>query len=116
MEQEKIEYNNHMQTKLTYNRRKKVENSVRISETREMKDRLEIPKKAFTKLVADITETLFPGEEYRFSLRGISALHVACEDYLVGLFEDSYLCALHAKRVTLMKRDMTLALRLRGNN
>ena len=104
-----------MKTKISYNRRKKVKNSVRISETREMKDRLEISKKAFTKLVSDITETLFPEEGYRFSLRGISALHVASEDYLVGLFEDSYLCALHAKRVTLMKKDMTLALRLRGN-
>ena len=115
LEQEKKKHKNHMQTKLTYNRRKKVENSVRISETREMKDRLDIPKKAFTKLVAEITDTLFPDEEYQFSLRGIAALHVACEDFLVGLFEDSYLCALHAKRVTLMKRDMSLAGRLRGN-
>ena len=115
LEQEKIEYRKHIKSMATYNRRKKVENSVRISGTREMKDRLEIPKKAFTKLVNDITDTLFPGEGYRFSLRGISALHVASEDYLVGLFEDSYLCALHAKRVTLMKKDMTLALRIRGN-
>ena len=81
-----------------------------------MKDRLEIPKKSFVKLVGDITEDLFPGEGYRFSLRGISALHVAAEDYLIGLFEDSYLCALHAKRVTLMKRDMSLARKLRGYN
>ena len=35
--------------------------------------------------------------------------------YLIGLFEDSYLCALHAKRVTLMKKDMILARRLRGD-
>ena len=80
-----------MQTKLTYNRRKKVENSVRISETREMKDKLEIGKKQFTILVSDIMETLFPEERYRFSLRCISALHVACENFLVGVFEDPYM-------------------------
>ena len=99
----------------SYNRRKKVINSVRISETREMKDKLEINKKSFSRLVADITDTMFPDQEIRFSLRGMAALHVASEDYLVGLFEDSYLCALHAKRVTLMKKDMTLARRLRGD-
>ena len=80
-----------------------------------MKDKLEINKKAFSKLVRDITETMFPEQEIKFSLRGLAALHVASEDYLVSLFEDSYLCALHAKRVTLMKKDMTLARRLRGD-
>ena len=80
-----------------------------------MKDKLEINKKAFSKLVHDITGTMFPDQDIRFSLRGIAALHVASEDYLIGLFEDSYLCALHAKRVTLMKKDMTLARRLRGD-
>ena len=90
-------------------------NSTRISETREMKNKLEINKKAFSKLVAEITETMFPEQGIRFSLRGIAALHVASEDYLVGLFEDSYLCALHAKRVTLMKKDISLARRLRGD-
>ena len=80
-----------------------------------MKNKLDINKKAFSRLVCDITETLFPDENIRFSLRGMAALHVVSEDYLVGLFEDSYLCALHAKRVTLMKKDMNLARRLRGD-
>ena len=100
---------------LSYNRRKKVVNSARLSGTREMKDKLEINKKAFSRLVADITNTMYPNQGIKFSLRGLAALHVASEDYLVGLFEDSYLCALHAKRVTLMKKDMTLARRLRGD-
>ena len=86
-----------------------------MSETREINNKLEIPKKAFSSLIYDITQTLFPNKEYRFSLRGIAALHVASEDYLVGLFEDSLLCALHANRVTLMKKDITLARRLRGD-
>lgn len=33
---------------------------------------------------------------------------------MVGLFEDSYLCAMHAKRVTLLTKDMQLARRIRG--
>ena len=93
----------------------KVLNSARISETREIKNKLEINKKAFSKLVADITEIMFPEQGIRFSLRGLAALHVASEDYLVGLFEDLYLCELHTKRVTLMKKDMNLARRLRGD-
>ena len=112
---EKKIYNKQRKSKKSYNRRKKVINSARVSGTREMKDKLEINKKAFSKLVHDITGTMFPDQDIRFSLRGIAALHVASEDYLIGLFEDSYLCALHAKRVTLMKKDMTLARRLRGD-
>ena len=115
LNKEKKTYNKQRKSMESYNRRKKVINSARISETREMKDKLEINKKAFSKLVRDITETMFPEQEIKFSLRGLAALHVASEDYLVSLFEDSYLCALHAKRVTLMKKDMTLARRLRGD-
>ena len=37
----------------------------------------------------------------------------ACEAYLVGLFEDANLCAIHAKRVTVMPKDMALARRIR---
>ena len=115
LNREKKKYNNQRKSMISYNRRKKVENSARLSQTKEMENKLLISKKAFAKLVHEITETLFPEQGFRFSLRGISALHVASEDYLIGLFEDSYLCALHAKRVTLMKKDMTLARRLRGD-
>ena len=115
LDQEKISYNKQRKSMISYNRRKKVENSVRLSGTREMKNKLEIPKKAFSRLVYDITQTIYPDQGFKFSLRGIAALHVASEDYLVGLFEDSYLCALHANRVTLMKKDMNLARRLRGD-
>jgi histone H3 len=41
------------------------------------------------------------------------ALQEAAEQYLVGLFEDSNLCAIHAKRVTIMAKDIQLARRLR---
>ncbi|KAJ7682699.1 histone H3 [Mycena polygramma] len=38
----------------------------------------------------------------------------ATEAYLVHLFEDANLCAIHAKRVTIMQRDIQLARRIRG--
>lgn len=115
LDKEKKEYNKQRKSMISFNRRKKVENSARLSETREMITRLEISKKAFSALVQNITQTLFPKQGFNFSLRGIAALHVASEDYLIGLFEDSYLCSLHAKRVTLMRKDVNLARRLRGD-
>ena len=42
------------------------------------------------------------------------ALQEASEVYLIGLLEDTNLAAMHAKRVTIMPRDMTLARRIRG--
>ena len=115
IKQEEKGFNKNRKSMANYNRRNKIDTSARMSGMREMKNSLEIPKKAFARVVAYITDTMFPANNYKFSLRGIAALHVATEDYLIGLFEDSYLCALHAKRVTLMKKDMTLARRLRGD-
>ncbi len=45
----------------------------------------------------------------------MKALQEACEAYLSGLFEDANLCAIHARRVTVMKKDMDLARRIRGD-
>nr|XP_014353917.1 PREDICTED: histone H3-like [Latimeria chalumnae] len=39
---------------------------------------------------------------------------LATKAYLVGLFEDTNLCAIHAKRVTIMPKDIQLARRIRG--
>eukprot|EP00729_Bicosta_minor_P018043 gene18044-15969_t len=50
--------------------------------------------------------------QYRFQSAAIRALQEASEAYLVGLFEDTNLCALHAKRKTIMPKDMALARRL----
>ncbi|CAD7962266.1 unnamed protein product [Amoebophrya sp. A25] len=50
----------------------------------------------------------------RFQSQALIALQEACEAYMIGLLEDTNLCALHAKRVTIMPKDMQLARRLRG--
>merc|ERR1711971_1550548 len=52
--------------------------------------------------------------DLRFQASALQALQVATEAHLVGLFEDANLCAIHAKRVTIMPRDMQLARRIRG--
>ena len=44
----------------------------------------------------------------------VLALQEAAEAYLVGLFEDTNLAAIHAKRVTIMPKDIQLARRIRG--
>lgn len=54
------------------------------------------------------------GKDFRWQSQALQALQEAAEAYLVYLFEDSNLCAIHAKRVTLMKRDIQLARRIRG--
>ena len=52
--------------------------------------------------------------DLRFQSTAVLALQEASEAYLVGLFEDTNLCAIHAKRVTIMPKDIQLARRIRG--
>mmetsp|Transcript_65221 Transcript_65221/g.147112 ORF Transcript_65221/g.147112 Transcript_65221/m.147112 type:complete len:153 (-) Transcript_65221:202-660(-) len=55
-----------------------------------------------------------PSPAFRFESQALLALQEAAEAYLVGLFEDANLCAVHAKRVTVMPRDMQLSRRIRA--
>ncbi|TMX02254.1 hypothetical protein EJD97_022231 [Solanum chilense] len=52
--------------------------------------------------------------DLRFQSSAMDILQEAAEAYLVGLFEDTNLCAIHAKRVTIMPKDIQLARRIRG--
>ncbi|KAH0609813.1 uncharacterized protein H6S33_012359 [Morchella sextelata] len=55
------------------------------------------------------------GVDYlRWQSTAIQALQEAAEAYLVHLFEDTNLLAIHAKRVTIMQKDIQLARRIRG--
>merc|ERR1711972_907837 len=71
-----------------------------------------IRKLPFQRLIRELSQDL--RTELRFQSQAVLALQEAAEAYLVGLFEDTNLCAIHAKRVTIMPKDMQLARRLRG--
>ena len=71
-----------------------------------------IRKLPFQRLVREIAQEY--KNDLRFQSLAILALQEASESYLVGLFEDTNLCAIHARRVTIMPRDMELARRIRG--
>lgn len=51
---------------------------------------------------------------YRWKKDAITALQEAAEYFIIDFIEDAYLCTIHAKRVTLMLRDMKLIQRIRG--
>jgi histone H3 len=68
-----------------------------------------LPFQRFVREVAQDFKT-----ECRFQSTAMLALQEAAEAYHVGLFEDANLCAIHAKRVTIMPKDIQLARRIRG--
>ena len=71
-----------------------------------------VPRLPFQKVVKDICSKI--NQDLRFSSQGLLALQESAESFMTGLFEDSYMCTIHAKRVTLMPKDMQLARRIRG--
>ncbi|KAI9001039.1 histone-fold-containing protein [Trametes punicea] len=80
-----------------------------------------IRKLPFSRVVREIaldmmTDTIDYGDTgLRWQSSAILALQEATEAFLVHMFEDANLCAIHAKRVTVMQRDIQLARRLRGS-
>ena len=71
-----------------------------------------IPRLPFQRLVKEIASDF--RDTLLFQSVALEALQEAAEAYLVGLFEDTNLCAIHARRVTIMPRDIQLARRIRG--
>jgi histone H3 len=71
-----------------------------------------IRKLPFQRVVREIAQEF--QIDARFAVTAMAALQESAEAYLVGLFEDTNLCAIHAKRVTITQKDMALARRLRG--
>lgn len=71
--------------------------------------------KFFSPQVREITHAYVnPNKVSRWTATALQAIQHAAEAYLVKLFEETNLCAIHAKRVTIMARDMQLARRIRG--
>ena len=71
-----------------------------------------IRKLPFQRLVREVAQDF--KSDLRFQGSAVMALQEAAEAYLVSLFEDTNLCAIHSKRVTIMPRDMQLARRIRN--
>ncbi|KAJ7908259.1 histone H3 [Mycena leptocephala] len=67
-----------------------------------------------SEMTTDMNDNYQPGADLRWQSTALMALQEATEAYLVHLFEDANLCAIHAKRVTIMQRDIQLARRIRG--
>ena len=74
-----------------------------------------ISRAPFDCLIRELVQDLrHGGHELRISPAAVTALQEAAEAYLVLLFEDTNLCAIHAKRVTIMPKDIQLAQRIHG--
>ena len=71
-----------------------------------------IRKLPFQRVVREIAQDI--KTDLRFQSAAILCLQEATEAYLVSLLEDSNLCAIHARRVTIMPKDIQLARRIRG--
>ncbi|KAK2913306.1 hypothetical protein Q8A67_001705 [Cirrhinus molitorella] len=71
-----------------------------------------IRKLPFQRLVREIAQDF--KTDLRFQSSAVMALQEASEAYLVGLFEDTNLCAIHAKRVTIMPKDIQAAVEMSG--
>jgi histone H3 len=77
-----------------------------------------IRKRPFQRLVREIADGLRAHghlADLRFQSLALLALQEAAEAYAVSLFEDTNLCAIHARRVTVFPKDMQLARRIRGD-
>jgi histone H3 len=72
-----------------------------------------IAKLPFQRLVREIAQDFVT--DFRFQKLAVKALQEASEAYLVGLFEDANLCAIHAKRVTIQCKDIQLTRRIRND-
>ena len=83
-----------------------------------------IKRSPFQKLIREISQEYrvcpdgpgTPSIQVRFQSTAIAAFQEAAENFIVGLFEDVSLLAVHAKRITVMPRDIRLAIRIRGDH
>nr|QIK03901.1 centromere-specific histone H3 [Vicia tetrasperma] len=89
--------------------------TVALREIRKMQKtfKLLIPYAPFVRCVREITSQV-SSLVTRWTPEALISLQEAAEDCLVKMFEAGWLCALHAKRVTLMKKDIELTRRLTG--
>ena len=73
-----------------------------------------IRKFPFQRLVKEVCQQLYPNVNLRFQSTALLALQEASEDFLVHMFEDVNLIAIHGKRVTIQSKDILLWKRMKG--
>ena len=76
-------------------------------------------KGPFSKLVREITQDVTNPPSHLNNINWLTATSMlvyqeASEDHLIHVLEDTNLCAIHTKRVTIMPKDMQLARSIRG--
>ena len=93
--------------------RKKKRGLVALKEIRKFQKTTEllIPKASFQRVIREVTQKLSK-TDLKWNTAGLLALQEASEAFIVGLMEDTNLCCIHSKRVTIMARDLKLALRI----
>ncbi len=107
----------HDQLKIAQNRKRVRVSDNALKQIRQYQKTTELllRKLPFQRLVREIADDIrFPKTDLRFQSPALLALQEAAEAYLVGVFEDANLCTIHAKRVTVMPKDIQLARRIRG--
>lgn len=111
----KVATTDHAQVKTEPRKRRYRPGTVALREIRKYQKgtNLLIPKLRFQRLVREVAHDIAPNK--RFTSHALLALQEASEAFLVGVFEDTNLCAIHAKRVTILPKDMLLAMRIRGS-
>eukprot|EP00804_Cyclotella_cryptica_P017871 CCRYP_001260-RB/>CCRYP_001260-RB protein AED:0.06 eAED:0.06 QI:0/-1/0/1/-1/0/1/0/139 len=70
-----------------------------------------IRKLPFQRFLREVTQDF--RSDMRYTATALAASQEASEAYLIGLMEDTNLCAIHARRVTIMPKDMQLSRRIR---
>jgi histone H3/H4 len=73
-----------------------------------------LPKEPFRRVVREIAREVSQ-EDLKWQQSALEALQFSAEDFMTDFFSDSFACAEHAKRITLMSKDLALARRIRGN-
>lgn len=71
-----------------------------------------IRKQPFQRMARSISQEFKP--DSRFQGSALASLQEATEAFIIGLFEDANDCAIHGRRVTVMPRDIQLAMKIRG--
>jgi len=70
-----------------------------------------IKRAPFQRLIREITQ--YYRDDMRFTKTALNCLHLATEDYIIEIFQGANLAAIHRNRVTVMKKDLEIALALR---